>query len=47
MTPKQLAARRRAIRRHREAWGWTYQRIADKFGVTRQRVWTICNKQDG
>lgn len=33
--------RDRAIVRHVVVFGWTYQRVADKFGVTRQRAWQI------
>jgi transcriptional regulator with XRE-family HTH domain len=37
-------ARRRAAMTKLRERGWTYQRIADKYGVTRQRVWQILNQ---
>lgn len=33
--------RDRAIIRYVRVYGWTYQRVADRFGVTRQRAWQI------
>lgn len=39
---KQYERRAREILALR-ARGWTLQRIADKYGITRQRIWKIIN----